>query len=94
MDLAGLPVTLLDTAGLRDTEDHVENLGIELAKKRAEAADLRVFLSDAPKQLGVAMQPEDIQVLPKADLRSDAAAAVSGKTGHGVDALVNRYRVY
>ena len=90
MDLAGLPVTLLDTAGLRDTEDHVENLGIELAKKRAEAADLRVFLSDAPQQLGVAMQPEDIQVLPKADLRSDAAAAVSGKTGHGVDALVNQ----
>ena len=42
MDLGGLPVTLLDTAGLRETEDHVENLGIELARKRAEAADLRV----------------------------------------------------
>ena len=46
MDLAGLPVTLLDTAGLRDTEDHVEGIGIALARRRAEDADLRVFLAE------------------------------------------------
>ncbi|WP_298851375.1 tRNA uridine-5-carboxymethylaminomethyl(34) synthesis GTPase MnmE [uncultured Ruegeria sp.] len=88
MDLAGLPVTLLDTAGLRDTEDFVENLGIELARKRAEAADLRVFLSETPEQLGVATQDGDIHVLPKADLRNDSSDGVSGKTGQGVDALI------
>lgn len=88
MDLAGLPVTLLDTAGLRETEDYVENLGIELARKRADAADLRVFLTDSPKQLGVAMQDGDIQVFPKADLRSDHKGGISGKTGQGIDALI------
>lgn len=89
MDLAGLPVTLLDTAGLRDTDDHVENLGIELARKRAEAADLRVFLSERPAELGVQMQDEDIQVLPKADLRDAAEGGISGKTGQGIDHLIS-----
>ncbi|WP_419740585.1 tRNA uridine-5-carboxymethylaminomethyl(34) synthesis GTPase MnmE [Ruegeria sp.] len=89
MDLAGLPVTLLDTAGLRDTDDHVESLGIALAKKRAEAADLRVFLSDEPLHLGVDIQPDDIQVAPKADLRSPQDGGVSGKTGQGIDQLIS-----
>ncbi len=89
MDLAGLPVTLLDTAGLRDTDDHVESLGIALAKKRAEAADLRVFLSDEPLHLGVDIQPDDIQVAPKADLRRPQVGGVSGKTGQGIDQLIS-----
>ncbi len=89
MDLAGLPVTLLDTAGLRDTDDHVESLGIALAKKRAEAADLRVLLSDEPLHLGVDIQPDDIQVAPKADLRNPEDGGVSGKTGQGIDRLIS-----
>ncbi len=89
MDLAGLPVTLLDTAGLRDTEDHVENLGIALAKKRAEAADLRVFLTDDPSELGVEMRTGDIQVRPKADLQQGVTLGVSGKTGQGIDELIS-----
>ncbi|WP_299890595.1 tRNA uridine-5-carboxymethylaminomethyl(34) synthesis GTPase MnmE [uncultured Ruegeria sp.] len=90
MDLAGLPVTLLDTAGLRDTQDYVENLGIELARKRAEAADLRVFLTESPKELGVPMQDGDIQVLPKADLRAESDGGISGKTGQGIDTLISQ----
>ncbi|SLN43099.1 tRNA uridine-5-carboxymethylaminomethyl(34) synthesis GTPase MnmE [Ruegeria meonggei] len=89
MDLAGLPVTLLDTAGLRETEDYVENLGIELARKRAEDADLRVFLTENPSELGVSMLSEDIQVLPKSDLREDTEGGISGKTGQGIDHLIN-----
>lgn len=90
MDLAGLPVTLLDTAGLRETEDHVESLGIELARKRADSADLRVFLTDDPKELGVQMVKGDIQVLPKSDLRDLSEGGISGKTGQGIDQLISQ----
>lgn len=90
MDLAGLPVTLLDTAGLRQTEDVVEGIGIELARERADAADLRVFLAEEGEELDVRKQPGDIIVHPKADQRSNATGAVSGLTGAGVDELVSR----
>ncbi len=89
MDLGGLPVTLLDTAGLRATEDHVEKLGIALARSRADKADLRVFLTEDPDELGITFQAGDIQVLPKSDLREENDAGVSGKTGQGIDRLIN-----
>ncbi|WP_171132676.1 MULTISPECIES: tRNA uridine-5-carboxymethylaminomethyl(34) synthesis GTPase MnmE [unclassified Ruegeria] len=89
MDLAGLPVTLLDTAGLRETDDHVEGLGIDLARRRANSADLRVFLADDVEALGIPVQPEDVIVRPKADLGPEGAAGVSGKTGQGIDQLVS-----
>ena len=47
MDLNGLPVTFLDTAGLRDTQDEIERIGIKKAKSRASAADLRILLTDS-----------------------------------------------
>ncbi len=90
MDLGGLPVTLLDTAGLRDSKDHVENLGIELARKRAEAADLRVFLTENPSELGVTVLAGDIHVLPKSDLRDAPEGGISGKTGQGIDRLISQ----
>lgn len=89
MDLAGLPVTLLDTAGIRETDDHVEGIGIALARKRADHADLRVFLAEADDQLDMEMQPDDIRLIPKADKRSDPEGAISGRTGHGLDQLVD-----
>ena len=90
MDLAGLPVTLLDTAGLRDTGDVVEGMGIALARRRAESADLRVFLTDDLAATGIPMRDGDIHVLPKADQRDTVDGAVSGVTGQGVDVLVDR----
>ena len=44
MDLGGLPVTLLDMAGLRGGGGRVEALGVARARERAAEADLRVFL--------------------------------------------------
>lgn len=89
MDLAGLPVTLLDTAGLRETEDHVENIGISRARERAELADLRVFLTDgAPPD--IAPRADDIVLRAKGDLLENKADAVSGLTGEGIAALVER----
>ncbi len=90
MDISGLSVTLLDTAGLRDSSDVVEQIGVERAIERARAADLRVFLLSEPDEaLMLAPELEDIVVLGKADARSGDARAVSGKTGAGIDWLIS-----
>jgi tRNA modification GTPase len=47
LDLAGWPVTLLDTAGIRDTEDPVELEGVRRARERAAAADLVLWVVDS-----------------------------------------------
>ena len=91
MDLCGLPVTILDTAGLRETTDSVEKIGIERALLRAGAADLRVFLQAAPGEvLLLEPRPGDIVVLAKGDLVQGVEASVSGRTGLGLDALMAR----
>ena len=46
-DLEGYPVTLLDTAGIRDTRDPVEMEGVRRARERAGAADLVLWVTDA-----------------------------------------------
>lgn len=89
MDIGGLAVTLLDTAGLRESEDRVEQIGIGRAIERAQAADLRVFLQGRPDEAPMMVPlPDDIVVLGKADIFGTEAAAVSGKTGQGIDALI------
>ncbi len=89
MDLAGLPVTVLDTAGLRESENEVEAIGIALAQDRAAAADMRIYLLE-PEQVepdgGIVMQSDDLVVRGKSDLSS---GDVSSVTGEGLDALVN-----
>ena len=90
MDLGGLPVTLLDTAGLREGADEVEAIGIDRAKTRGEQADLRVFLSEEGEELPVAAAADDIVLRPKADLRDSADDAISGVTGQGVPQLIER----
>jgi tRNA modification GTPase len=47
LDLAGLPVTLLDTAGIRESDDPVEIEGVRRARERAAAADLVLWVVDA-----------------------------------------------
>jgi len=91
MELGGLPVTLLDTAGLRETEDAVEAIGIERARERAKYADLRVILL-ADKDAAPKIEPEegDLLVLSKDDDGSARGKwlSVSGKTGQGIDVMV------
>lgn len=87
MDLEGIPVTVLDTAGLRDTDDTIEALGVELARKRAEAADLRVFLTVDGQTDGFGVVPleDDLVLLGKAD----DGGGISGKTGAGLDHMIS-----
>ena len=90
MDLNGLPVTFLDTAGLRDSEDVVESIGIERAVQRAAQADLRVFLATSEDQLPLKPTAEDIVLSPKSDLSGDEKNGISGVTGQGVAELIAR----
>ena len=91
MDVRGLPVTFLDTAGLRQAQDPVEAIGVKNAVERAEAADLRVFLDgDDTIYSGSLKLSHDISVFGKADIRAPSANSVSGKTGFGVTELVNQ----
>lgn len=91
-DLAGVPVTFLDTAGLRESEDRIEALGVERARKRAAAADIRIFLLDGDDTIsgGVEPQSHDIRVYAKGDLPNVPAPSVSGLTGAGLVELLDR----
>lgn len=88
MDLGGLPVTFLDTAGLRASDDKIELLGIERAKARASDADLCVILVEGRDE-EPPMQPRDgdIVLVSKSDI---TGGDVSGLTGQGLDALIAR----
>ena len=90
MELAGLPVTLLDTAGLRETDDIVEKIGVARALERAKAADLRVFLIESDGKPEFDPAQDDIVMTSKADLSGEKLGSVSGKTGAGVVELVEQ----
>lgn len=90
LDIQGLAVTLLDMAGLRNTSDRVEEMGIERAKHRAKAADLRLHLSDTGSISEELWRDGDILVRSKADTATGPGEghAVSALTGAGVDDLL------
>lgn len=90
MEIRGFPVTVLDTAGLRESSDTVEMMGIERALERAAAADLRVHLKNAEDQPLMVLGKDDIVVRAKADVHGSVEAGVSGKTGLGVPNLLDR----
>jgi tRNA modification GTPase len=50
LDLDGYPVTVIDTAGIRETEDPVEQEGVRRARARAAEADLVLWLADRPDE--------------------------------------------
>ncbi|WP_043360521.1 tRNA uridine-5-carboxymethylaminomethyl(34) synthesis GTPase MnmE [Belnapia sp. F-4-1] len=95
LDLAGIPVTLADTAGLRDAADEIEAEGIRRARRCAEEADLLLLLfaaDQAPDAETLAWRrPDALLVLSKSDLASTSSGLdglpVSAHTGAGLDTL-------
>lgn len=89
--LGGVPVTLVDTAGLRDTADPIEAEGVRRARLRAEEADLVIAVIEAGERLPAS--GVGLVVANKVDLGRTApegALAVSALTGQGLDALRDR----
>jgi tRNA modification GTPase len=98
LDLAGVPVTLADTAGLREAADEIEAEGVRRARRRAGEADLAlaVFAADqAPDAETLAwVTPEALVVANKTDLAPAPAriggvvpVGLSARTGEGMDTL-------
>ena len=88
--LAGVPVTLVDTAGLREADDELELEGIRRARVKAENADLILeVVTDEASHPAVAARA--IRVVNKVDLQdSDVVAGfgVSALTGYGIPELM------
>jgi len=96
----GVPLNLVDTAGLRESRDEVERLGVERAQREVARADLLLVVHDcAAPESGPALEAPAaaarIDVFNKVDLAPGFAApagrnpavCVSAKTGAGIEAL-------
>ena len=92
VSLGGVPVLLTDTAGLRESDDEVEAIGVERAARLIEASDVLVWMGAAHE---TPEHPRAIRLHAKADLpeRGEApegAIAVSSLSGEGVTDLLQR----
>jgi tRNA modification GTPase len=94
LDLEGFPVTLLDTAGIRMSEDPVEQEGVRRAEARAAAADLVLWVEDARNEARLKDKNYWL-VLNKIDLllgskykEEQGVTPISAITGEGVDRLI------
>lgn len=92
----GIPVSILDTAGLRDSDDLVEQEGIRRARAAMESADIILWLIDGsdpqpPCDIAAPVGKTLLQVWNKADRAmpesDDIRLWISAKTGEGIDAL-------
>ena len=87
LDIGGLPVTLADTAGLRDSADLIEEEGVKRARARAADADLRLVILDGTKpveadseSLALLAEGRALAIVNKVDLarREDIPMRLSG----------------
>ncbi len=93
IQIEGVPLVLVDTAGLRDSVDEVERLGVERTHREVDRADLVLEVLDASQENSrIAVTSAHIPVYNKIDLKPGfvapaGAVAVSAKTGEGLDRL-------
>ncbi|WP_217577015.1 tRNA uridine-5-carboxymethylaminomethyl(34) synthesis GTPase MnmE [Mesorhizobium sp. GbtcB19] len=96
MDLNGLKVRIVDTAGLRDAAGKVESIGIERARAKAGATDLVLLLEDMADPVAVSDVPNEVPLL-RIGTKSDIARAgagdgydlvISTKVGAGIERLL------
>ena len=98
--IEGIPVRLIDTAGLRDASDEAERIGVDRARKASETADIVLLVLDGSEpetDADAALLKETegkkrIVIANKSDLacRIKTDCAISCKTGAGIDELKRR----
>ena len=101
LDIDGYPVIFTDTAGLRTTDEQIEQKGIEIAYKKAEDADIIICLFDGlkniPKEFENIKENQKIYVANKIDKLDDKQKTelsnkgyllISAKHNQGIDALL------
>lgn len=107
LDFDGIPVTLIDTAGIRENSnvDKVEEIGIEFSKQSAEEADLILFLYDATTGinqddktiLNLIKDKNHLIIANKSDLinkKSDGTLYLSTFTSEGFDELKTKIKLF
>ena len=91
LDLDGYPVTVIDTAGIRETEDPVEQEGVRRARARAAEADLVLWLDDSSNaEIPHHGQAPVWLVRNKIDLEEVGPAGRRGRAGRGCG--ISRFR--
>ena len=91
MDLDGLPVTMLDTAGLRETNNFIETKGIRKAIERANSSDLVIVLTDDGKKPPEIKNPNILTFISKCD-NGDMKNGLSAVTGFGIDNMIDNVK--
>ena len=92
LNIAGFPVILTDTAGLRNTEDEIEKKGIEITQNKIKEANLVLELFDDPNN--VKLREGRLTVLNKCDLhnnfRQEGCINISVLGGSGIENLIDK----
>jgi tRNA modification GTPase len=104
ININGIPLKIIDTAGIRETSDAIEKIGVERTKKQAAEADLILVVLDASAQL----TPEDIEIMEafpdkkrivllnkidlgkKAEIDVENIIEISAKENTGLDAFAEK----
>ena len=93
IDLKGYRVNFFDTAGIHETQDSIELIGIDRAKTKATISDMRIFLlenNDLVENFGLEIKSDDLIFNAKSDLfNATKKAGISGKTGDGVHKMLD-----
>ena len=85
--IGGLAIKLIDTAGIHQSNDTVEQEGIRRSHHAMEEADLILHILDATKPQPILTPDKTLTIYNKCDLQEAPPLAVSAKTGHGIDQL-------
>ena len=88
MDLGGLPVTIMDTAGLRATDNLIEHKGISKAIEKANSADLVIALTDDGKTPTEIKNTSMLKFVSKCD-DGGLVNGVSAVTGYGLENMIS-----